>query len=253
MQRIILSVTVTLLAAATVPASAADVGPALKKFGLDGIYSSDCARPLRAGGTSVRYDISPKGEAKIVSFFAKPPGTPAPANTRQIYDYAYELTVTVIEATLQGPDKLRLIVSSSDGKKQETVLQRVGDQVRPWRAAAGGKTVIEDGKILATGRDVAYSRRCTPAEVLTGKWVEFHPDGAALAQFSTTAMALGSMDRAGRVTESKSWAATYRDLGEGSFSVDLKGGDRVIVVMTDPDGLILDFPGQHSHRMTRAP
>ena len=238
---------------ASAPASAADVGATLKQFGLNGIYSSNCARPLRAGGTSVRYDISPKGEATIVSFFAKPPGARAPANTRQIYDYAYELTVKVLEAVPQGADKLRLVIASGDGKKQDTILQRVGDQVRPWRAAAGGKTVIEDGKLVSTGEAVPFSRRCTPAEVLTGKWVEFHPDGAALAQFSATSMALGSMDRAGRVTESKTWAATYRDIGDGSFNVDLKGGDRVIVVMTDPDGLILDFPGQHSHRMTRAP
>jgi len=225
----------------------------MKQFGLNGIYSNDCTRGLRQGGASIRYDIAPNGEAKIVSFFPKPPDKPAPANTRQIYDYAYELIITVAEATPAGADKLRLVTVGPDGRKQETVLQRVGDQVRPWRAAIAGKTVIEDGRTASGGRDVPFARRCSPAEVLTGKWMQLTPDGATIAQFSSTAMAFGTMDRAGKLTETKSWPATYRDLNDGSFSVDLRGGERVIVVMADPDGLILDFPRQPARRMTRAP
>jgi hypothetical protein len=138
--RVLVAAVVALLIA-TRPAAAETTAEALRAFGLLGIWSPDCAGPIR-------------------HLYALHPGKPPTATA--IIDGTEQAITEIEDATRSGDDRIRWVAHYRKylplnvgpqpwmpvpGERWETVLLKVGDKFRSWRSQRldGAKILVRDG------------------------------------------------------------------------------------------------------------
>jgi hypothetical protein len=111
------------------------------------------------------------------------------------------------------------------------------------------------GPMLAICALLALTTEANAADPnqLIGKWIEHLPNGSGLiTEFTATTISSYPIDKSGKAIGSPlPMKVAYKDLGD-SIGVDFADGGRgVMVLVKDPNDIVLDFPGLGAHQLTR--
>jgi hypothetical protein len=89
--------------------------------------------------------------------------------------------------------------------------------------------------------------------LLSGSWVERLPNGASMVtEFASSTIYSYALDPSGkRLPAGNKMNVTYRDLDRSSIGIDFQGGGGFMVIVKDPQTIILDFPGVGVHQLTK--
>ena len=138
---------VALLLAAPSPPPAQTVASALENFGLPGTWAPECGEaptPLHPHAT---YTLTPSGEGRAV--YKAGPTAP---------DSAYAIR----GAERVADDKLTLHEEwLHDGSRLDVTLRKYRGKLKVWLSReAGGKVLVSDGVVAATGYVSPWMTRC---------------------------------------------------------------------------------------------
>ena len=135
------------------PAFAQGVPGVLQQFGLLGTWALDCGKPVSADNNWSTYAVS--GE-RVIRKDDRGKAGDAPVD------------MLVHTAKILAPDLLQMQERGADmpaelAAEWETtiVLRKDGqNKVRIWKSAMGGKTTVDNGKVVGAGSDTWAMSRC---------------------------------------------------------------------------------------------
>jgi len=135
------------MAVASPPAAAQSVEGTLREFWLLGTWAPDCAEAPSPLHPHALYSAEPSGQASMTY----EPGMRAPRST-----YA------ILSAERIADDKLLLREEwLHDHSRLEVTLRRFRGKVKVWLSCdAGGKLLVKDGTVVATGYISPWMTHC---------------------------------------------------------------------------------------------
>ena len=132
-------------AAAPAPGPGGSVKAVFEKYGLLGTFAWDCSKPA-SEASNWYYVNRAVDDGHVQRDFMIGPTTRKWAS---ILDTATPL----------GPHEV-FLAGTVDGRATTGVWRVEGTRMLQWKAEMDGKTVIEGGKLVSTGRDMPWLNKC---------------------------------------------------------------------------------------------
>lgn len=133
------------LSAMPAAASAEDAATTLRRFGLPGVYSKDCAQPASFANPHTRYEAQGDGTVRLV------------------YDAGGSQSGYVVNsARILSPAIIAMEEVSDGGLPFQVVLTLDGKRIRviESRDPRSGRAYISGGVLVANGRETGWEFRC---------------------------------------------------------------------------------------------
>jgi Ca2+-binding EF-hand superfamily protein len=165
----VIAMTIALAWLASAPAAASSAGEALKRFGLVGAWSQNCAVPSGTLGASrMTFAVPDGGAATFTSTMTIPiPGTPQASTVFEIADATVlsDRQIKLVGKTTKLTRSDAQKIASPDASQRQIIIERVNAQIRFFdnRLVDGTSVATEGGVVRATGRPTPFLNKCEDA------------------------------------------------------------------------------------------